>query len=150
MSSGKQGARGSNLLVGRGEDRAEHLDRQLFGKRRDRERQEGRAAHGEHIVESVRRRNRSVVGRVVHDRREEIEREDQGALVVEPVDGGVVRRREPHEQVLSLCRHETREQLLQAGRGILGGAAPAGSEVRQFDCGGVGIQGFSSLRNGEL
>ena len=33
---------------------------------------------------------------VVHDGREEVNRLDQGRIVVEPVDGGVVRRRDPY------------------------------------------------------
>ena len=54
---------------------------------------------------------------IVDDGREEVDREDERALVVELVDGGVVRRAEPDEEVLRLRRHEARQQLLEpAGR----------------------------------
>ena len=54
--------------------------------------------------------------RVVDERREEVEREDERGLVVEPVDGGVVGRREPDQQILRLGGHEPGEELLQAAR----------------------------------
>ena len=38
---------------------------------------------------------------VVDERREEVDREDERPLVVEPVDGGVVRGARPDEQVLA-------------------------------------------------
>ena len=81
----------------------------------------------------------AVVGRVVDDRREEVEREDQRALVVELVDGRVVGGRQPDEQVLGLDRHEAGQQLLQAGRRVLRGAASAGGEVGELDVSGVEI-----------
>jgi hypothetical protein len=109
VPTGQQGARGADLRVGRGEDLGQHLQRQLLGKGRDREGQQRGSAHREDVVEGVRRRDRAVVARVVHDRREEVEREDQGTLVVEAVDGGVVGRREPDEQVLGLGGHEAGE-----------------------------------------
>src|SRR6476619_6542696 len=59
-------------------------------------------------------------------------------LVVQPVDGRIVGRREPDEQVLGLGRDETSEQLLEARGRVLGGAAPAGSEVGELY--GAGVQ----------
>ena len=55
--------------------------------------------------------------------------EDQRPLVVELVDRGVVGRGEPDEQILRRRRRESGQQLLQTGRGVLGGAAAAGLET---------------------
>src|ERR687888_1772976 len=88
----EEAARRAHLLVGCGEDLREHLHRQLFGEGCNREGEERGAAHREDVVERVRGRDCPVVGGVVDDGREEVEREDQRALVVEPVDGRVVGR----------------------------------------------------------
>ena len=53
-------------------------------------------------------------------------------LVVEPIDGGVVGRGEPDEQILRLRGDEPREQLLEAGGGVLGRAAAGGDELGQL------------------
>ena len=53
-------------------------------------------------------------------------------LVVEPVDGGVVRRREPDEQILRLDGHEAGQQLLEPGGRVLGRAAAGGDELGQL------------------
>jgi hypothetical protein len=79
--------------------------------------------HCEHVVERIRRGDRAVVAGVVDDGREEVEREDQRALVVQTIDGRVVRRGETDEQVLGLDRNESRQQLLETRSRILRGAA---------------------------
>jgi hypothetical protein len=84
----------------------EHLDRQLLREGRDREREQRRAAHRENVVERVGGGDCTVVARVVDDRREEVEREDERPLVVEPVDSRVVGRCEPDEEVLRFGRDE--------------------------------------------
>ena len=117
-------------LVRSGEDLAQHLGRQLLREGRDREREQRHAAHREDVVERVRRRDRAEVARVVDDRREEVDREDERALVVEPVDRGVVGRIEPHEQIRGLDRHEAGEQLLEPRRRVLRGAAPGPGQAR--------------------
>ena len=64
---------GSAHLLGRGgEDRAEHLGRKLLGERGDRQREERRAAHREHVVERVRGGDATERRRVVDERREEV------------------------------------------------------------------------------
>ena len=137
----EQRPRGPDLLVGGGEDVGQDLRRQLFGKRRDRKREQRRAAHREDVVQRIRGRDRAVVGGIVDDGREEVEREDERSLVVETVDGRVVGRREPDQQVLGLDGRKAREQLLEARRRILGCAAPAGGEVGELDGGGFEIHG---------
>ena len=91
----------------------------------------------------------AVVRRVVDDRREEVEREDHRALVVELVDGRVVGRSQPDEEVLGLDRHEAGEQLLEPGGRVLRGAPSARGEVGELDVSGVEIQDRAP-RNGGL
>src|SRR5438105_6542925 len=132
-------ARRAHLLVGRGEDLGEHLHRQLLREGGDREREERRTAHCEDVVERVRCCDGAVVGGVVDDGREEVEREDQRALVVEPVDRRVVGGREPDQEVLRLDRHEAGEQLLESGRRVLRRAPPARREIGQLGWAGLSL-----------
>ena len=110
-------------LVRAGEDLAQHLGRQLLGEGRDREREQRHAAHREDIVERVRRRDRSEGPRVVDDRWEEVDGEDEGAVVVEPVHGRIVGGIEADEQIGRVDRDEAGEQLLEPCRRVLRGAA---------------------------
>ena len=138
VTAGEQSTRRAHLRVGRREDLPEHLERQLFGERGDRKREQRGAAHREHVVQRVRGGDRAVVARVVDDRREEVEGEDQRTLVVEPVDGCVVRRGETDKEVLLLHGKEAPQQLLEASGRILRGAASAGCEVGQLHTAGLG------------
>src|SRR5919198_1253548 len=70
---------------------------------------------------------------------EEVEREDQRALVVEPVDGRVVGGREPDQEVLLLHRHEAGEELLEPCGRVLRCAPPARREVGQLDWADVSL-----------
>ena len=97
----------------------------------------GDAAHREDVVERVRRGDAPEERWIVDERREEVEREDERALVVELVDDGIVRGREPDEQVLGLGGHEPSQQLVEAGGGVLGSAAAArreGGEALRHAC----------------
>ena len=140
MTAREQSAGRTYLLVRGREDLGEHLHRQLFGERCDRQCEERRAAHREDVVECVRRGDRAVVAGVVDNRWKEVQREDERTLVVEAIHRGVVRRCEADEQVLRLGGHETREQLLEARRRILRGAASARCEVCEFDASCFGVQ----------
>ena len=131
VPAGEDRAGRANLLVGSREHGADELGRKLLGKGRDREREQRRAAHGEDVVERVRRRDPAEERRVVDERREEVDREDERALVVEAIDGGVVRRVEADEEVFGLRRDEALEQLLEPRRGVLRRAAAADREARQ-------------------
>src|SRR5262249_59237176 len=84
----EQTAGGAHLRIGGGEDLSEHLERQLLGKRCDRQREQRRPAHREDVVQCVCRGDRAVVAGVVHDRRAEVEREDERAVLVQAGDGG--------------------------------------------------------------
>ena len=133
VAAGQEAAGRTHLGVGRGEDLGEHLHRQLFGEGRDRKREQRLAAHCEDVVQGVGRRDRSVVAGVVDHRREEIEREDQRALVVEAVNRRVVCGREPDQQVLGFRRDEARQELLEPRGRVLGGTASARGEIGQLD-----------------
>jgi len=121
---------GSAHLLGRsGEDRPEHLGRELLRESGDRQREQRRAAHREHVVEGVRGCDAAEGGRVVDERREEIQCEHERPLVVELVHGCVVRGREPDEQILRLQRNEALQELFEPGRRVLRGAAPADGQT---------------------
>jgi hypothetical protein len=99
----REGRAGLLHLRRRGvEDRAYRLDRELLRERGDGEREQGFPSHSEDVVQGVDRRDGTEERRVVDHGRKEVGREDEGALVVEAVDGRVVRRREPDEQVLRI------------------------------------------------
>ena len=120
---------------------AEHLGRKLFGERRDGEREQRGAAHGEDVVERVRRGDRAERARVVDQRREEVDREDDRPIVVEPVDRRVVRGVEPDEEVLRLGGDEPGEQRLEPRGCVLRGASARPrerGELHGLDAGTVG------------
>jgi hypothetical protein len=132
MPAGQDRAGLSHLLVGGVENRRHSLLRQLLGELGDRQGQQRASAHREHVVEGVRRCDRPEVTRVIDKRWEKVEREDERRAVVEPVDGSVVGRGEPDEQILRLCGDEPGEQLLEAGGGVLGRAAARGHELGEL------------------
>jgi hypothetical protein len=76
-------------------------------------------------------RRSTVVAGIVDDRRKEVDREDERPVLVEQVDGGVVRRREADEQTLRLHRHESAQELLEAGGRILRRAPTAAGQIGQ-------------------
>ena len=92
VPAGEDRAGLAHLPVGGAEDRGDRLLRQLLRELGDREREQRPAAHREDVVQRVGRGDRPEVVRVVDERREEVEREDERGLVVEAVDGRVVGR----------------------------------------------------------
>ena len=83
---------------GRGEDGLDRPAREVLGEGGDVERQHDPPAHGEHVAAGVGGGDGAEVGGVVDERREEVGRRHEGDVVGEPVDGGVVERRQPDEQ----------------------------------------------------
>ena len=106
VAAGEDRPGGAHLFVGSGEDGRDEIGSELLREGRDREREERRASHREDVVERVRRRDPAEERGIVDERREEVDGEDERPLVVEPVDGGVVRRIEPDEEILRLRRDE--------------------------------------------
>ena len=132
VAAGEDRAGRAHLLVRSGEDRARRArSASSSGNAAIESASSGVAAHREDVVERVRRRDRAEERRVVDERREEVDGEDERALVVEPVDGGVVGRVEADEQILRLRRDEALEQLLEPRRRVLRGAAAADREARE-------------------
>ena len=136
MAAGEQRARFTHLLLRGVEDGANRLGRKLLREGCDGQCDQRQAAHREDVVQRVRRRDRAEVAGIVDDRREEVDREHERALVVEPVHRCVVRRVEADEQALRLRGHEAAQQLLESRGGVLRGATAGRREVRQLD-GGV-------------
>ena len=89
--------------------------RQALGEGGDVERHHHPAAHGEHVAAGVGGGDGTEVGRVVDERREEVGRRHDGEVVADPVDGGVVERRQADEQ--------RRVGAGRPGRGRAGSAA---------------------------
>ena len=83
---------------------AEDIDRELLGERRHRERKKRRTPHRKDVVERVRRRDAA----------------EEGGVVVQAIDRGIVCGIEPHEQVVCVHRREPGEQRLEARRRVLG------------------------------
>jgi len=96
-------------------------------------RRQGFSAHGVDIAQGIGRSNLSELVRVVHYRREEIERLDNGQLVSELIDAGIQIERLDNGQLVS--------ELIDAG--ILG-PLNARDEIR------VELEGQSSQRFGEV
>ena len=110
---------------------AEHLDGQLLGKRGHREREQRPAAHREHVVERVRRRDPAERARIVDDGREEVDGEHERRPLVEAVHGRVVGGIEPDQQVCSIRGDEAAEQLLEPRGRVLRRAPARLREARQ-------------------
>ena len=133
VPAGENRACSAHALVRSGEHVSEHLDRKLLGKGGDRERQERRATHREDVVQRIRGGDRTEGARVVDERREEVDREDDRAVVVQPVDRRVVGGIEPDEKILRLRGNEPREQRLESSCRVLGGATARAGEGGERD-----------------
>ena len=133
MAAREDRARLAHLLVGAREHLAEHLDRKLLGERGDGEGEQGPAAHREHVVQRIRRRDRAERARIVDERREEVDREDDRALVVEAVDRRIVGRIEADEEILGIGRSEPGEERLEPARRVLRRASARLGERRESD-----------------
>ena len=130
----REDSAGRGDLIGcGGEDRRDRLVREALRKRGDREREQRHAAHREDVVQRIRRGDPAVESRVVDERREEIDGEDERPVRVQPVDRGIVGRSQADEQVLGVGRHEPLHELLEPRGRELGGAATALREVGQPD-----------------
>ena len=93
----------AGLAHGRGrprEDRRHGVARQILRERGHGHREEDASAHREDVRHGIGGRDRAVGLRVVHERREEVDRADDRDLVAQAVDSGVVGRRETGQQVV--------------------------------------------------
>ena len=136
-AAGRRGRRGPAV-----EHARQQLERQPFARpRHEVQREQRGAAHRVDVGERVRGRDPAPVVRVVDDRREEVGGDDDGEVVTEPVDRGVVGGVEPDEQVRVGARvhapHQP-EHGAQVGGRELAGAAGAVRERREPDGFGCG------------
>ncbi len=100
VASGEHGAGLQDLLAGAGDDAGQHLGAEDVPREAQQvQGRQGAAAHGVDIAQGVGRGDPAEEHGIVHRRRDDVRREHEGALVVEPVDGRVVARLEPHEEV---------------------------------------------------
>ena len=123
----------THLRVRTREHLAEHLHRKLLGERGHGQCEQRPAAHCEDVVERIRRRDRAERARVVDQRRKEVDGEHDRALVVEPVDRGVVGGIEADEQILRVGGHESGEERLEPAGGVLRRAPSGLRERRESD-----------------
>jgi len=89
------------------------------------------AAHRVHVAERVGGGDAAEVVRVVHQRREEIGRQDEGRVLVETIHARVVERLRPDEQVGMPLRAEPAQHLRHAVLRQLAGSPGAVGVVRQ-------------------
>jgi len=116
------------------EDRGERRRWEVVGERGDREREEDAAAHREDVAQRVRGRDLAVRPRVVDDRREEVERPDDGHVRGNEVNRGVVRRVEAGQELLRRrLADEPGEGAGQQVRAELGRTAAALGQFREAD-----------------
>ncbi len=80
------------------EDRRHRLARQVLRKGGDAQREEDATAHGVDVAHGVGRRDGSERGRVVHERREEVERTHDGKVIAQAIDRRIIRCVETDEQ----------------------------------------------------
>ena len=95
-----RGAGGADDVVAPAQDLGEHLGSELLDRPRDQvQRGERPATHRVHVRERVGGRDPPEVVRVVDDRREEVGGLDDGQVLAQAVDGGVIAGRGADEEV---------------------------------------------------
>jgi hypothetical protein len=107
VTSREDRSRRAHALLRSGQDLAENLDGQLLGERRDRQCEKRPAAHREDVVQRIRRGDRPERSRIVDERREEVDGEDDRPLIIEAIDGRVVGGIEADEQILRVGGDES-------------------------------------------
>ena len=125
-----QDAPGLRDLVGAApEDLVDELEREVLERDADDVHGGDRAAaHGVDVGERVGGRDLPVEVGVVDDRREEVDGLDEGAVGVEPVDGGVVGGGGSDEEVVIRKLREVAQDLREGGLPELGGSSGAGGQ----------------------
>ncbi len=126
------------------QDVTEEVEGQLVARPADEvDGEEGLAAHRPDVGEGVGGRDPAPVVGVVDDRGEEVDGADDGAVPVEPDDGGVVAGVGPDEEVGVAGEVDPGEEGLEVGGGQLAGAPTAPGVRRHPD---HAVTSRSSLR----
>src|SRR3989441_7483798 len=134
VPAGHDAARLGDLVDRALEDTSELRKRRVLRPRGDVEGEQDLASHRVAVGHRVRGADRTGGIRVVHDRREEVERLDDRDVARDQVDGRVVGHIEANKQLrgISLFAHRT-QHLRQRAWAQLGPSAGAGGERRQPD-----------------
>ena len=93
----------------------------------------GLPAHGVYVAQGVGNRHLPELEGVIDDRREEVHRLDQGYVLVQLVDGGVVRSVDPNEEVRVRDLRQLAQHLRQVLWTELRGSPRAAGEACQTD-----------------
>ena len=116
----------SATTVGGGlEDRRDRLAREVLGEGGDVDRHHDPPAHREHVAAGVGGGDRTEVGRMVDERREEVGGRHDRDVVAHAVDGGVVERGEADEQRRVGRHREVGDEILEQRRTPLRGTSTA-------------------------
>ena len=109
-------ARLAHLVGPAAQHLAHHVGAQTAREREDVERRQRLRPHGEHVGQRVRRGDGAELVGVVRHRREEVERQHRGRVVVQAVDGGVVGRVEAQQQIGVGRRRDVLQYLFEVSR----------------------------------
>ena len=138
MSAEHKTPRARRHLRGAPENFSEHLEWDPFaGPAHQVQAEERAAAHGVDVADRVGRRDAAPHARVVVDGGDEVGGDDQGAVVVQPPDRGVVARGRAHEQVGMTRKLKAAQNLRQLAGGELAASPRAVAELGQSSCLGV-------------
>ncbi len=140
VPAGDGTTRFGNDLRRRGEYRHDRVAREMLRKRGDVDGNRHSAAHREHVATGVGSRDRTEVRWVIDKRREEIGRTDHGQVVADPVDRGIVERRQPDEQRRIVDGRKIVHQAREQRSTPLRRATAARCPFRQSHCIEVGIE----------
>ena len=135
MSAGQGNAGPGASRLAAGEDRADRSHRQPVERHGDqRQRKQRRGAHRIDVRQRVGCGDGAEVEWVIDDRHEKIGRGDNRLAVVEPIDGGIVRRFDADQQLFrQQARRRFGDQLPQHPRGDLAAATTAMTEFGQAE-----------------
>lgn len=137
MPAGDDGSGLAHFLRAAAQDLGQDRTIKIVGEGRQIQRKQHFAAHGIHIAQSVGGRNRTERVRIVHDGRKEIDRADDGLLVVQLIDSSIIRPVKPHQDLREVARIEDvlqgAQHLRQIGRPDFAGSTRASGERSQAD-----------------
>ena len=122
MAAHDKGAGLAHLVGAAAHDLADDVGAQRDGKRQYVERDQRLCAHGEHVGKRVCRGDAAKLVGVVAHRREKVERQHRGRVVIDAVDGSIVARVEPQQQLGIGGRRDLLHDFLEVTRTPLGGS----------------------------
>ena len=145
VAAGERAARLAHLGRRAREDLGHDVARQVLGEGRDRQREQHPAAHREDVRQRVRGGDLAEGPRVVHERREEVERADDREVVAHPVDRRVVGRGRGRRAARRARRPRSRPPDRPAPRPA--GPPPAWPRSRRNRSGRSGGTGWARARS---